>query len=201
MLSVSVTFNSFAILGTIARQAPLSVGFPREEHWSGLPFPSPEDLPHPGTEPVSLLSLALQEDSSLLSHQGSKQYLVCVLSRSILSSSLRPHGLQLTRLLCLCNSPGRNTGVGSHSLLQWICPAQGWNPGLPHCRRILYCLSRQGSPNSILLNFKYFLLIYLCLRVPAFKVIILNYKVKHFELILCISELLISYCMPKVRVR
>jgi len=38
---------------TIARQAPLSVGFPRQEYWSGLPFPSPGDLPDPGTEPTS----------------------------------------------------------------------------------------------------------------------------------------------------
>ena len=35
------------------RQAPLSMGFPRQEYWSGLPFPSPGDLPHPGIEVVS----------------------------------------------------------------------------------------------------------------------------------------------------
>ena len=38
---------------SIARQAPLSVGFPRQENWRGLPFPSPGDLPNPGIEPVS----------------------------------------------------------------------------------------------------------------------------------------------------
>ena len=38
---------------TVARQAPLSLGFSRREYWSGLPFPSPEDLPHPGIEPRS----------------------------------------------------------------------------------------------------------------------------------------------------
>ena len=38
---------------TIARQAPLSVGFPRQEYWSGLPFPSPGDLTDPGIEPRS----------------------------------------------------------------------------------------------------------------------------------------------------
>ena len=43
------------------------------------------------------------------------------------------------------NSPGQNTGVGSCSLLQGLFPTQGWNPGLPHCRRILYQLSYQGS--------------------------------------------------------
>ena len=44
----------FAILWTIASQAPLSMGFSRKEYWSGLPFPFPEDLPHTGIEPRSL---------------------------------------------------------------------------------------------------------------------------------------------------
>jgi len=42
------------------------------------------------------------------------------------------------------NSPGQNTGVGSHSLLQEIFPTQALNPGLPYCRQILYQLSHQG---------------------------------------------------------
>ena len=45
-------------LRTEARQAPLSMGFPGQEYWSGLPFPSPGDLPDPGIEPTSLMSLA-----------------------------------------------------------------------------------------------------------------------------------------------
>ena len=61
-------------------------------------------------------------------------------SHSVMSNSLRPHGLYR-----LWNSPGQNTGVGSLSLLQGIFPAQGLNPGLPHCRQILYQLSHQGS--------------------------------------------------------
>ena len=39
---------------TVACQAPLSIGFPSQEHWSGLPFPSPSDLPNPGIKPTSL---------------------------------------------------------------------------------------------------------------------------------------------------
>ena len=46
-----------------------------------------------------------------------------------------------TRILCPWNSPGKNTGVSSHSLLQGIFPTQGSNLGLLHCRQILYCLS------------------------------------------------------------
>ena len=44
---------------TMAGQAPLSMGFPRQEYWSGLPFPPSEGLPHPGPEPASLRSPAL----------------------------------------------------------------------------------------------------------------------------------------------
>ena len=47
------------------------------------------------------------------------------------------------------NSPGQNTGVGSLSLLQGIFPTQGLNPGLPHCRQILYPLSHKGSPTIL----------------------------------------------------
>ena len=45
------------------------------------------------------------------------------------------------------DSPGKNTGVDCHALLQGILPVQGSNRGLPHCRQILYHLSHQGSPN------------------------------------------------------
>ena len=48
------------------------------------------------------------------------------------------------------DSPGKNTGVGCHALLQGIFLSQGSNPGLPHCRWIIYQLSHQGSPNGML---------------------------------------------------
>ena len=48
---------------TVACQAPLSVGFPRQEYWSGLPFSSPGDIPDPGIELLSTVSPALQTDS------------------------------------------------------------------------------------------------------------------------------------------
>ena len=66
-------------------------------------------------------------------------------SHSVLSDSLLPQGLQPTRLLCPWDSPGKNTGVGRHSLLQGIFPTQGLNQGLLHCRQILYHLRHQGS--------------------------------------------------------
>ena len=65
---------------------------------------------------------------------------------SVLSDSLRPYGLQPVRLLCPWNSPGKNTGVGCHALLQGIFPTLGLNPGLLLCRWNLYHLSHQGSP-------------------------------------------------------
>ena len=53
---------------TVARQAPLSMGFSRQEYWSGVPCLPPEDLPNPGVEPESLTSPALQVDSLPLGH-------------------------------------------------------------------------------------------------------------------------------------
>ena len=52
--SHSVTSNSFATLWTLVYQAPLSMGFSRQEYWRGLPLPPPGDLPDPGIEPASL---------------------------------------------------------------------------------------------------------------------------------------------------
>ena len=73
---------------TAAHQAPLSLGFSRQEHWSGLPPPSPM-------------------------HESEKWKW----SPSVVSDSSRPHGLQPTRLLCPWDFPGKSTGVGCHCLL------------------------------------------------------------------------------------
>ena len=59
--------DSFATPWIVALQAPLSMGFSRQDYWSGLPFPSPGHLPNPGTEPTSP---ALQADSLPQSHWG-----------------------------------------------------------------------------------------------------------------------------------
>ena len=74
---------------TAAHQAPPSLGFSRQEHWSGLPFPSPM-------------------------HESAKWKW----SRSVVSDSSRSHGLQPTRLLRPWDFPGKNTGVGCHCLLR-----------------------------------------------------------------------------------
>ena len=57
------------------------------------------------------------------------------------------------------NSPGQNTGMGSSSLLQGIFPTQELNPSLPHCRRILYQLSHQGSPWTSVTEFNFSLIL------------------------------------------
>ena len=70
MLSLSHVRLS-ATLWTAAHQAPLYMGFQRQEYWSGLPFPPPRGLLDSGNEPMSPVSPALQADSLPLSHQGS----------------------------------------------------------------------------------------------------------------------------------
>ena len=64
---------------------------------------------------------------------------------SVVPNSLQSHGL----IQCAWNSPGHITGVGSLSLLQGMVQTQGLNPGLPHCRRILYQLSHKRSPRML----------------------------------------------------
>ena len=73
----------FATPWTVAHQAPPSMGFSRQEYWSGLPFPSP-----------------------------------CCFITSVVPDSVRPHRRQPTRFHCPWDSPGKNTGVGCHFLLQ-----------------------------------------------------------------------------------
>ena len=57
--------------------------------------------------------------------------------------------------------PGKNTGVGCHSLLQRIFPTQGTNPGLLHCRKIFYHLRHHGSPYIIQNALSYVVAVYL----------------------------------------
>ena len=76
---------------TVAHQTPPSLGFSRQEHWSGLPFPSPM-------------------------HESEKWKW----SRPVMSNSLWPHGLQPIRLLHPWDFPGKSTGVGCHRLLRYI---------------------------------------------------------------------------------
>ena len=77
------------------------------------------------------------QDTGMWAQSRSRESESC----SVVSDSLRPRGLYSPR-----NSAGQKTGVGSLSLLQGILPTQGLNPGLLHCRRILYQLSHKGSP-------------------------------------------------------
>ena len=68
---------------------------------------------------------------------------------SVVSNSLQSH-----RLYSPWNSPGQDIGVGSHSRLQGFFPTQGSNPGLPHCKWILYHLNHQGSPKFHICKYK-----------------------------------------------
>ena len=74
MLNCSVVSDS-AIQWTAAPQAPLSMGFPRQKYWSGLPCPPPGDLPNAGVEPTSLTSPALAQ-ISLLSLKSGENFLL-----------------------------------------------------------------------------------------------------------------------------
>ena len=141
MLSRFRCVQIFVNLWTVACQAG------RQEHWDGLPCPPPGDFIDPGIKPMSPVSPALQTDSLPTKPPGKPTccWSKVKWSRSVVSDSLWPHGLQPTRLLSPWDSPGKSTGVGCHFLLQGIFPTQGSNLGLPHHRQTLYRLSYQGT--------------------------------------------------------
>ena len=76
-------------------------------------------------------------------------YLCLVSFKYVLSCSVMSDSVTTWTVACSSvhgDSPGKNTRVGCHALLQGVFPTQGSNEGLPHCKWILYCLSHQGSP-------------------------------------------------------
>ena len=73
VFSHSVTLDSFATLWTVARQTPLSMGFPRQEYGNKVQFPNPGDLPDRGIQPASLCLLHWQADSLPLAPPGKPQ--------------------------------------------------------------------------------------------------------------------------------
>ena len=95
--------------------APLSVGFSRQECWSGLPSPPPGDLPDPGNKPSSPVSLALQADSLPLSHQGKPHMLL---------ACLHAKSFQSCPILCNskdCSLPGSPVhGILQRRILEWV---------------------------------------------------------------------------------
>ena len=108
--------DSFATLLSVICHAPLSMGFSRQEHWSGLPFPSSGVFLTQGS---NLRLLDWQEDYLQLSHYtkhaaaaGAKSPQSC--------PTLQPHRRQPTRLPRPWDSPGKNTGVGCHFLLHIV---------------------------------------------------------------------------------
>ena len=141
---------------TAAYLAPPSIGFSRQEYWSGVPLPSlileGRHIQMPFTTPIHLYikfpNRALNQSLETAVFSCPDQLLTIRLPESescpVMSDSLWPHGLYSP-----WNSLGQNTGVGSLSLLQGIFPTQGLNPGLLPCRQILYQLSHQGSPRRL----------------------------------------------------
>ena len=91
-----------------AYQPPLSMGFSRQEYWSGLPLPY---CHCPNLDPQFLFL-------GLLQYLHLQSLHLCCWVTSVVSDSVRPHRRQPTRLPCPWDSPGKNTGVGCHFLLQ-----------------------------------------------------------------------------------
>ena len=107
------------------------MGFFRQEYWIGLPFPPP-----PGPRDRTWVSWVSCIAGGFFTTEPPRELYFLIESErrkwscSVVSNSLRPHGLQPTRLLSPWDSPGKNTGVGCHFLLQGIFWTQGSNPGV-----------------------------------------------------------------------
>ena len=95
----------FATPWTVAYQAPLSMGFPWQEYWSGLPFPTPGDLPKPGIEPTSLTSPALEGGFFTLCYLGKPFQRWYLLLNDMMSfqGSTDPSVKDNFLCLCICN--------------------------------------------------------------------------------------------------
>ena len=125
---------------------------------------------------------------------------------SVISNFLQPCGLYFARLLCPWNSLGKNPGVGRHSLLQEIFLTQGSNPGLLHCRLILYCMSHQRSPVEIvcIINFPLSgitsnnsIKLYLCYSSMSYSCLLLPISIQFIASYLPVLFLLIPYLVYK----
>ena len=133
-----------ATLWTVAYQAPLFIGFSRQACWIRLAFPPPGYLPNPRMEPVSP---ALLMDFLPLNQLGSPAKTLCMyevwksVSRVWLFATpwTVVHGILQARILEWVLVPFSRV----------IFPTQESNPGLPHCRQILYQLSHKGSPKIL----------------------------------------------------
>ena len=140
LFSHAVVSDSFATPGTVAPQAPLSLEFSWQQYWSRLPSQSrgssqPRNRTHifciaskffttdPSRKPICNMCLIAQ---------------LCLTVYDPMDCSLQGTSVQ-------GDSPGKNTGMGCHFLLQGIIQIQGSNPGLLHGGQILYHLSHQGS--------------------------------------------------------
>ena len=119
-------------------------GFSRQEYWGGLPFPTPGDLPYPGIKPESP---ALVGRFSTTEPPEKPMILDCAVLWLVALSFLtvcHPMECSPPGSSVYGDSPGKNTGMGCHALLQGIFLTQESNPCLLcllHCRQILYCLS------------------------------------------------------------
>ena len=127
---------------TVALQAPLSMEFSRQEYWSGLPFLIPEDPPDPGSEPASLASPALAGGLFTTAPPGKPQHIHTMCIKWV-NTILLSTGDETQYLII--NYNGKESEKAT----------QGSNPGLPHCRWILYQLSHKGSPQKCVYIYLY----------------------------------------------
>ena len=108
---------------TAAHQAPLSMGFSRQEYWSGLPCPPPGDLPNPRLNPCFLCLLHWQDSLPLYHLESQQVSLKCEVFHTSLDSALGPsHQFQMSRkIMNIIPLLGKSSGGGHGNPLQYSC--------------------------------------------------------------------------------
>ena len=101
---------------------------------------------------IHIVVQSLLLTSKTLSSSSQSEIKIESVSHSVVYDHLKPMDCSPPGFSVHGNSPGKNTEVGFHTLLQGIFQIQGSNPGLLCCRQILYCLSHQGSPFTSLVE-------------------------------------------------
>ena len=122
-----------------AVKLPLHITGSHTAAWGGRPVHE-RPLPQEGRQGPNR-----EQGGNSLEKTTNRHHVLCLLTQSC-PTFRNPMDCSLPGSSVHGDSPGKNTGVGCHALLQGIFPIQGVNSGLPHCRQILYHLSHKKSP-------------------------------------------------------
>ena len=145
MLSCFSHVRLCATLWTTTCQAPLSMGFSRQEYWSGLSCLISRRSSQPRDQTCISYIYLYWQVGSLPLVPPEKPCVLCLFTQ-LCPTLCDPMDCSPPDSSIHGDSSGKNTGMSFHAFFQGIFPTQGSNPGLPQCRWVLYHLSHREAP-------------------------------------------------------